>query len=304
MYGRPIILPQIVQIDDQTYNSSSIDIDSFRIFVQDAQTIMDDSLTCVRKMSDDGGSNMLATNYIWSNKQYVTAGAAEVVTKLPKKYLWQAEMEVVSDKNGPSYARLFKRRNGQLVIKIGADRDIEKVLTFFRKCFEQIDLGSIKEKNIENPLVSVTASFRIDIVPRMIAKIGLNLLAYLTGPEYVRISQFDQIKQTIVTGTPELPIVPEQMRADMLPVFAMVPEGHHMFVIAEVPMPNGHLQIGVVAHLYGSQVENVILGVNLPSSKLSLPVIFTVDYRAHVIEQYSFNAFFENYVRRLQETNE
>jgi hypothetical protein len=74
------------------------------------------------------------------------------------------------------YATIFKNVNGGVVLKTSTTK-IEDVLNFFTCAVEQILFDAQVVKDIEGPIVSVGMTVTIGAVERLVAKIGINLLA-------------------------------------------------------------------------------------------------------------------------------
>jgi hypothetical protein len=139
------------------------------------------------------------------------------------------------------------------------------------------------------------AAFLVDVTGRVLAKTGINLLAYLAGIDYVRHPQFDPTRQSIVLGEPEIPLLTEEAKASFTPLFTGVPSGRHVFMIAGIPEPCGTCALVLLVKLYGSQIEAIKLGDNLPTPEIELPAFFIVDYSTHIVEQHSLLEFIRLY---------
>ncbi|KPB99782.1 HNH endonuclease domain protein [Pseudomonas amygdali pv. lachrymans] len=72
----------------------------------------------------------------------------------------------------------------------------------------------------------------VGAMERVIAKIGINLLAYYLGCDYVTDPGFQQVKDSILTGTPRLSagIIED---ASIQSILDAAPENHHVFCLSK-----------------------------------------------------------------------
>ncbi|AUT75691.1 hypothetical protein C2L64_45970 [Paraburkholderia hospita] len=186
---------------------------------------------------------------------------------------------------------MFLRGNGQIVLKSTEKLGIARALTFFRKLINQTTFEQMTEQDVENRLVGISMSFDIAVTGRVLAKIGVNLLAYIAGADYVRHPQFQRVKRSIATGVPAFPLHSTEQKLPIANIFSGLPHTLHGFMIAGIPTPGGTCALMLHARLYGSQIESVLLGEGLPYLNFSNNTFFTVDYEAHRIERYEMMDF-------------
>ncbi len=289
--GRPTVLPQLVLVGEREGVSTGSEAEGLRAHVEELRNLLGTNVTCVRKIEREGKQSLQATRYDWSDDGYVVT-ERQSVPKPPVGCIWSAALKPNHDGTVPtSRARLFRRGTGQIVLKVTDEFGDSRALTFFRKLVNQATFDTMTEQDVPNPLVGVSMSFDISVTGRVLAKIGMNLLAYLAGPDYVRHPQFQRVKQSIASGEPTLPIQTIEQKQPIANIFSGLPHTLHGFMIAAVPMPDRTCALMLNARLYGSQVESVLLGEGLPWPSFSNNVFFTVDYAGHRIERYEMMDF-------------
>jgi hypothetical protein len=283
--GKATLLPQLILVDEHKCNVSGSDKDGFDAFISRAQELLGPSISCVSKITETGRRKFQITTFGWAESGYVTQERFEA-DELPDVRIWYSPIELDTNGRYPSNTRLFGRRDNQIGLRLRNDLPLERALTAFRKVVEQLDRTAIHESEIQNPLVSLNFSVRLDVTGRVLGKTGLNMLAFLFGADYVGHPQFREIKKAIRTGEPLVPPYTEEAKAPFKWFFSGLPDTHHGFLLSAHPSYAGTCGIGLVARLYGSQIEVVSLGHGLPSPPIPLPIVFTVDYNAHLVQQY------------------
>lgn len=289
--ARPIVLPQFVLVGERDCQTTGSDETLLREYVEEARTLLAATVTCVRNEAVEGVRLLLATTYTWGPDGYERA-ETHSVPKPPVQCVWDVTLEPNKDGSEPtSRARMFRRENGQIVLRVTANLGVEKALTYFRKVLEQTNFETITGRDIENPAVKLEMSFDVDVIGRVIAKIGINLLAHLVGSDYVKHPQFQRIKRAILRGTPEIQLLSTEQKIPIANIFSGLPITQHGFIIAAQPGPFRTCSLAVVTRLYGSLTEMITLGEGLPWPNLPNHMFFTVDYQTHRIERYEMLDF-------------
>ncbi|WP_371141697.1 hypothetical protein [Burkholderia cepacia] len=297
--GKATLLPQLILVDEHKCSVSGSDKNGFGAFISQAQELLGSSIACVSKMTETGRRKFQITTFGWAECGYVTQERSEA-EELPDVRIWHSPIEPDANGKYPSNTRLFRRPDNQIVLRLRNDLPLDRALTAFRKVVERLDLTAIQESDIQNPLVSLNFSVQLDVTGRVLAKTGLNMLAYLLGADYVGHPQFQEIKKAIRTGEPLVPPHTEEAKAPFKWFFSGLPDTHHGFLLSAHPSSAGTCGIGLVARLYGSQIEIVSLGHGLPPPPIPLPVVFTVDYNAHMIQQYGLMDYMQSYPIKAQ----
>jgi isopentenyl diphosphate isomerase/L-lactate dehydrogenase-like FMN-dependent dehydrogenase len=94
-------------------------------------------------------------------------------------------------------------------------------------------------------IVSVGMTVTIGVIERVIAKIGINLLAYSLGRDYVTDFGFRKVKDGILTGKPSVggQIVEDVSMKAMLDA---APNNHHVIFLSKVSQSRGRAAIILV----------------------------------------------------------
>jgi len=293
-HGRPTILPQLILTGDRQCSITGPEEASLRSFVADLHRVLDASVICVYKDCSIDPPLLRATNLKWEPDGYHEESSG-IVDKNPEVYVWRVAMESTTESAITSQARLYKRPNGQIELRVANDIGLAQALTLFRKSLHQVDFTTIELHDISKPLVKLELSFRIDVTERVLAKIGINILAYLLGSEYVCHPKFQSIKTAIRTGTPQIRSFPPEGTSPFATLFSGLPSTSHGFLLAGLLDSEDTCAIVLVARLHGSQIEALTLGQGLPIPKINLPIFFTVDYLNHRIDKYEMMDFVKSY---------
>lgn len=284
--GRAEIRPQFIRRGENSLDVTGRSLESLSPMLKACQNIFGKSTVCVFKQKSVGKDDLISIVYEWESNSYVEKSRT-TVQKSRGKYIWISFDDKI-DTSENQRTSLYQRMNGQIVLKTSTPDAIIEALNFFRKGIEQLDIGLAQESEIENPLVTLKATFSIDVIPRVFAKIAFNILASLVPREYLSIPQLSTIRESILTGEPQLRSAPTELTAKFGTILKrLTPEKHHSFLISRLPSPKGGVFVYVTAQLYGSFVELTILGDSLPPPPISLPVLFLVNYK-------------ENSIRRLE----
>lgn len=292
--GKPTLLPQLILVDDRKCSFSGSGKEEFSAFISQVRELLGRSVACARKTAEIGPHEFQITTFVWTDDEYLEYEQT-VASELPDICLLHLPIE--SDANGKydSNTRLFRRSGGQVVLRLRSDLSPDRALTTFRKVAEQIDLAEVQESEMQQPVVSVRLCFQLDVTGRVLAKTGLNMLAHLFGAGYVGHPEFLKIKNAIKTGEPVIASHTEEAKAPFRALFSGLPDTYHGFLLAAHPWSGETCGIGLVAKLYGSQIEVVKLGHGLPFPQISLPIVFTVEYGTHRIQQYSLMEYMLKY---------
>jgi len=292
--GRVELLPQLIRTDEKTINFHARNIETTSRMVEACRETLGSSVVCAFKHSTGGQEQTMSAVYEWESDTYVEKSRL-ASQKIRGDYIWLSFDDSIETIPGHNIS-LFQRMNGQLVLKTNNPDSIVDALNFFRKAVAQLNLDSARESNIENPLVSMTSGFSIDVLPRVFGKIAFNILAHLVPREYLSHPEFAPIKQSIVTGEPRLPFYPQELIAHFDKLLKrLTPEGHHSFLVSAAPSPLGGFRVYVVAQLYGANVQLFMLGASLPRPPAKLPALLLVDYNEHRIrklEPHQFLVFY------------
>jgi hypothetical protein len=294
--GKATILPQLILAGERQCRVAGSDGDRFRAFMATLSEWLGPSVLCARKSPDFQGFDV--ATLVWADHAYVVQKRI-TCDALPESCLLCFQIESDADGRQAGNSRIFQRGDGQFVLRLRNELTEDRALTLFRKAVAQMDLSTLTESDIEHPLISVSLSFRFDVTGRVLAKTGLNMLAHLLGTHYVSHPAFQDIKRAILTGEPVVASFPESGKTPFRNLFSGLPDTHHAFLLSVQPSYGDACGIGMVARLYGSQVEVVMLARGLPFPRVTFPIVFTVDYQSHRIAQYSLMEYMQAYPASL-----
>ncbi|WP_175735502.1 hypothetical protein [Burkholderia ambifaria] len=292
--GKPIILPQLILVADDRCTPTGTDREGLTQFILDARGLLGDNALLASRIDSIGKAAFNLIRVMWNGDKYVEQERL-LSNQLPKPHIWETIIELGDNGKPKSNTRLFQRPDGQIVLRVADGLGSTEALTRFRLVLDKIDLSDAIESEVKNPLVHLNLPLRTDVTSRVLAKIGVNLLAHLLGPDYARLPQLQEIKSSIRSGTPGIPYLLDEGKEAFKKLFAGLPDKHHGFLLTAIPETATTCTISVVTQLYGSQIEAVPLGRALPSPNIALPTIFTVDFTNHSVEQHSMIDYISKY---------
>ncbi|WAL84976.1 hypothetical protein OYT13_11520 [Pandoraea sp. XJJ-1] len=287
-FGRAVTLAQIHQTTNTSCDTHARDKQQLTTFLGALRSCLLDTAIVLEKATSGAGRYVLRT-YDGRSGAYTITSTQNTDVR-PKKYIWLSTVARIEEPN----ARLpivFSRRSGQVSMKVPDGYPIDQALTFFKKAAHQIDVSATVSNDIENPIVHVSnVAMDISIQPRVLAKIGINLLAFAVGADFVRDRQFDEIKRSIVRNDP--PLYPRSAES-LSNVFAKVPDTCHVFALfgPDLGAPAGYNPLVLASRLYGHMFDLVPLCLSAPPVPVGLPLYFTADYTSHQIKQLTSREF-------------
>lgn len=294
-HSKPKVLPQLKMIGEKEAQSSAENIDELRAFVISLSTFFQgDQIICVRKHGPEHELRYEAVTMLRLGKTFTQAESSSLQAKPPRVCLWLERYDENDTQGVIPAATLFKNVNGGIVLKTSS-ATVEDALNFFACTVEQFSFDAQVTLDVVNPIISVRMTVAIGAMERVIAKIGINLLAFYLGRNYVTDSKFRGIKESILTGTPRLgsQIVENAAMKAMLDA---APQDHHVFLLSSVSQPGRRLAIVLIAKLYGVAIF-MPLALDVPEPHLPLPVYFLVDYLNHEVQQRSIAEYTEYMTR-------
>lgn len=278
-HGQPITSPQLIMISLTELKSKAVCEEDLATLADDLARMMEQpELICVRKTNSATRRFEIST-YRRDCQHFAESAPSQHLDKPPKGALWLTDNPLGRDQPCP-LANLH-RANENLVLKLG-NIELASALTFFYLVSQQIELNGNESKVVRNPLVSVRMSVRIGATERVIAKIGLNILAFHLGADFVGQAGFNETKRAILTGTPALRMhsveAPEHKQ-----LLAFAPPDHHGFLLTCVPLYDGRLHVVLTCLLYGTY-SMMDLGTVEARPQERFPFAVTVDYLTHRVE--------------------
>ncbi|PQP06310.1 hypothetical protein C5612_00665 [Pseudomonas frederiksbergensis] len=169
------------------------------------------------------------------------------------------------------------------------------------------------QSSIEQPIVQIEMAIDSDGAERALAKIGMNFLAFTFGSSFITRPQFESIKKSILTGTPELPhsSFGEEYENVANDLFGNVPNQCHCVMLMAAPTDDGLCEMYFNARLYGTGAYKVLLAKQLPTTDLLLPIYFLINYETNTITpmsmldyQFKYGVLVERFLEDLNKPQE
>lgn len=290
-HSKPIVLPQLKMVGEKEFKSSAENMDDLRSFVFFlANLFQNDQVICVRKRGPEHELRYEVITMLRSGKTFTQADPSNFQDKPPRGCLWLERYDGADARGVNPLATIFSSRKGETILKTSSET-VENALNFFACAAEQFSFEVQETKDIENPVISVQMTVTIGVMERVLAKIGVNLLAFYLGKEYVSNPRFQGVKDSILKGVPRLDshlVEDDTMHA----ILSAAPKDHHVLLLSCVSQPTGRLAIVLTAKLYGVALC-VPLALDVPIPHRALPVFFLVDYLNHEVKEQSLVEFAE-----------
>lgn len=251
-------------------------------FLNEVESTLTDSLFVVRKYSNGVQTNYRVEMLAWNGAGYSSVGD-ETLSTPPSRCVWREPLEPAPSDNvihrAPSF---YKRMAGQMTFRMPEDAEASFFLTQARKAASTYPRQTHQYTTSENRLVQVSMSMNVTDYGRVLAKIGLNLLAYVFGDEYARHHAFKKTKRAILVGDSHIPVHRPPMAED---VFNGVPADKHALLLYFTKSRAGRFHVALFIRLYGATHV-----VPLSSNAVRPPdqdALLVVDYNQHHIELYT-----------------
>ena len=221
--------------------------------------------------------------YDWSDDKYKLT-SSETLKKPPALGIW---LDTYTGNQTNFSPRFFQRLAGQLGLRTTPETDHSKLLRSMRRTLPSMQKKQAEAtaSSIEQPIVQIEMVIDVAGSERALAKIGMNFLAFTFGPSFINRPQFESIKNSILTGHPELPhsSFGEEHQNVVNDLFGNVPKHCHCVVIMPFPTDDGLCEIYFNAKLYGSGAYKTLLAKQLPLSDLTYPIYFLINYETNTI---------------------
>jgi hypothetical protein len=197
--------------------------------------------------------------------------------------------------DGPDFPRLFQRTDGQLVFAIQNEESALSLLLTLQPLISEASSFTVAERLIESPNVNLGFSMQIDVMERVLAKIGVNFAIHELGGEFVAHHAFDSVKKAILTGSPRIAMVMANHDDGLHEIFSGVPHDRHVLILATLNVSPGLCHLVVIVRLYGSTIFQIVIAENIPRPKKPLPVFYVVEYNKHKIESFDSLGYMQTF---------
>lgn len=296
-HGKPETLPQLKIVGESRYHSTAECAAHLKDFVASLSDLVDaDVIHCIQKLSSEHELRYEVTIAHREGNSFTLSKETRCHATPPASALWVERYPDAAKHGSNPMANIYRTRRGSIVLKTGT-LTIEQALEFYRLAVKQIAYDRLETRDVVNPIVSVQMTVTVGVMERMIAKNGINLVAYYLGRDYVNEDGFRSTKDAIVTGSPHLNAIHVEA-PEMLAIFDFVPENHHGIMLGSIAVPGGGYTIFMMAKLYGVCLS-LSLASDLPLPPKPLPVFFTVDYVNHKVKCSSLAEFSARMIEAL-----
>lgn len=293
--GTPLVLPQVVFAGNRL-GLTGPSVEGIDALLHCLKTTLQDEVCLIRKDAKAAKSEYLVQHYRWCNDSYELE-RSESCEKPPKPGIWREDLGVPESPvpEARYVARLFRRPEGQLVLRVLPDIDVGLHISVLRQELPNLRVSAdVPAESVERPSMHLGLSFDVSALPRVLAKIGVNFLCHEFGDRYVRHPSFDEVKRAILNGSEAVQyrLSPEDDPVQQL--FRRVSPKLHIVMIAGDVGPAGKTLLMAFMRLYGGPVHAVKLAEG--NVREVSPLFFTVDYEKHQIQRYNINEWAQTYL--------
>ncbi|RKF33380.1 hypothetical protein [Paraburkholderia fungorum] len=299
--GQAVTLMQIVLRGGGEAVVTGDDRGDFGNFIDAAREIIDDLIPVVAKeLGSNGRAIYKLTNFKWVNDGYHPE-ADEILDVPPEKCLWRESFPSISIENRPArHPTLYQRTAGQIALRLSATDNIAPLLADLRYAIAKLSETPLPPyQALEKPSLSISMTIDPKIYVRVLAKIGLNLVAWTFGEKYIRDRAFKRTKAGILTGKKDILLISADENDALRPIFSGVPSNRHAMTLFPVQIGD-KFNLALIIRLYGGATHAVDLGIDVPAPPPAAKVYFFVDYSAHQIDQIDSIEFMMKYPPKLQ----
>ncbi len=283
--GVPMVLPQILFYSNELSLTGSTN-EGIDALLTGLASLLAERVDFIKKTRDEHGVQFEVTHYVWANGSAYQHAGTSVLAK-PPMGLWHESLTVpATASNGERYrARLFRRSQGQLVLRTIPDTDVGMALTVVRDELHQMQSAARPApKRMEQPGMHLGMNVSMEVVARALAKIGVNIACKEYGEAAVRDLAFAPVKECILTGSAPVRtvILPDPHFAQM---FAQDAREVHLAMLHPVSAENGRHHLMFLIRLFGGAFQTFLLAENLSLPVTASPVVFAVHYLQHRVER-------------------
>lgn len=292
--GTPVVLPQVLFVGNQLTLTGSA-AEGINALLHSLNATLQDELCLIRKDANAAKANYLVQHYRWRNDDYALE-RSESLEIPPKLGIWREDLRVPeSPVPGARYfVRLFRRPEGQLVLRVSPDIDVDLHISVLRQDLPKLKVpDDLPVKSIERPSMHLGMSVDVTALPRVLAKIGVNFLCHEFGDRYVRHPAFDEVKRAILTGNTAVHYRVAPADDPVQQLFARVAPTLHIVMITGYAGRGGQMSIVAFMRLYGGPIHFVKLAEGRLGREF--PLFFTVDYEKHQIQRYDIMEWSRTY---------
>jgi len=274
--GKTVALLQLLFSNEGHVQLAGGDHAPVASFMNALASVLTEKVSLVSKRTNDNRTIYSVEALEWDGNAYNVAGT-DILDKPPAGCVWREPLilltqNVVEDARKPT---LYQRIAGQIVLRVPEGPGAASMLGKARKAVEKLEGVTPDFTPVPNPIVAMSFSMQMNDFGRILAKIGVNLVAHLYGERYVRHHAFKNIKRMILTDS----AIVRFKASEIAKAFSGVPHDRHVMTLAYQKASAGRYHLVLFIRLYGSA-----MAVHLTSKALLPPIkdqfIYVIDYNA------------------------
>jgi hypothetical protein len=181
--------------------------------------------------------------------------------------------------------RVRTLNTGSITCRVGNIDAAGIVLGILRIALPRHAVRGDEQKNSFLPLIKQAYSFDMDAFVRVLAKIGLNVIAHRAGPDTVRAPEFDRARRFVLSGADALKFDLNSRQRFPAALEALSSKRHLIGITAN--RIRGVEEIFAIFRLYAGPIHKITLASYSRGSTAAQPIWLSVDYNAHKIQQHS-----------------
>ncbi len=295
--GKPCVLPQFI-FDDSCelgIKFRASDVSAASAFGDAVRELLADGLTLIRKNSVSKAKRYQMTEWKWGSGGLVE-GATTFERQPATNGVW---IETLGSSSNPGvvkdHPRLFRRSRGQVVLRVDDEDHIVPLMQKLQSLLSAATFGAAEGKTIDRPDMNLGFSMQIDVMERVLAKIGVNFAIYEFGGDFVSHEAFAPAKEAIRFGERRVPMGLVEESDDLYQAFSGVSSDRHLVALATLPSGDSECHLVLLVRLYGGPIFHVLIAENMPQPTVPLPIFFAVEYNSHKMERLDALAFIQAY---------
>lgn len=291
------VLPQLLFTGGNNCACLGGDESAIPLLVSTLRECLGETLSLICKTTTENGPRYDVTICDYQDGRY-SVRSSTIAAKPPKIGIWHEQFPVFEGTQRPNrHPTLYTRTAGQVVLRTGDDAVPCELLTSARAALKPLGEAPVPAPNaIQNPSMLFTMSVDMDAYSRVLAKIGLNLVAHSFGEEYIRHPAFDNAKAAVLGKTRDgVQFRSSDSDKSLGFAFSGLPRHRHGMTVMAFPTGDDMCAVALVLRLYNSITYAVLLGDNAPPPPRTMPRFHVVDYNAHRIEELEANDFYRKY---------
>jgi hypothetical protein len=281
--GKLITLLQLLFLEDDKVVFTGGDHVGIDVFMDALIVMLDNRIQVVEKMKDVVPSRFVVETFEWVGERYQSISRETTLT-LPPTRVWREPLASPPDATATARAvTLFQRIDGQLCLRLPPSAPAGLILTRARKAPSVFGKQEgLPYSDFANPAVHISMTIDMKDYARVLAKIGVNLVAHAYQEKYARHHALNGIKTAILKGQSHIWLQTIPKQADAL---TGVPRTRHVAMLHFTKSRAGRFHVGMIIRLYGGTTQYVHLSKNALQPPDGLAIL-VIDYENHRIERF------------------